>query len=75
MGPAGNGSRGRYALTRAAEALRAPAPGSSVAFSFGEGERIQVRAVAGAWIYAESGGENSAPGNRGWIPLERVIFY
>jgi hypothetical protein len=71
--PARSGNRGSYALVREAEALRAPAPGSSVSFTVRAGERIRVRAAAGDWIYAETGDGDA--GRVGWLPVGQVVFY
>ncbi|MDR2516433.1 MAG: SH3 domain-containing protein [Spirochaetaceae bacterium] len=60
----------RRALAQGGAARAAPAPGSSVLFTFSPGERLRVRAAAGGWMYAEN-----AAGRAGWVPAESVIRY
>jgi hypothetical protein len=73
LGPAVSGSS-RPALTREAEAFRAPGPGGRAVFRFEEGRRVSVRFVRGDWAYAEiSGRENG--GKAGWLRTEALFFY
>jgi hypothetical protein len=41
---------------------------------FGEGERVLIRAAAGAWVYVESF-DGKADGRAGWVPSDRLIPY
>ncbi|MDR1909042.1 MAG: hypothetical protein LBQ35_03925 [Spirochaetaceae bacterium] len=68
-------ARRPYGVALATWALAAPERGSSPVFSLREGERVRVRAGADSWVYAETGGGDSAPGQRGWIPAGDLILY
>jgi hypothetical protein len=68
-------ARRPYGVAMATWALAAPERGSSPVFSLREGERIRARAGAGSWVYVETGGGDSAPGQRGWIPAGDLILY